>query len=313
MTELISASTELTEIENIVRQHLEGDYSDSLTRFSYLNGGAQQFIRLTQNPDYTSYERELLLLDQILPNIETLIGNDLQIVDFGVGDGMKLNRVLSYLRQRIHVSYLGLDLSPEMIEIARRNNRLATNYSICDFSNITQLSREFSRLSNSNRLILMLGNTITNEVDVQSYLSSLRGLVESNGQNYLMIGLELLQEDINQIVREYRNEENYNLTFRPLEMLGINRGHGEIDISFNQERQRIEEWFIFNREGQVRDIQYQEGDRVLLSVTYKPTMTQIREMINSSGWNEEISTVGRGYALLLLSSNHQEGQNLLSC
>ena len=296
--------SELTEIEDIVRQHLQGDYSDSLTRFSYLNGGAEQFIRLTQNPDYTSYERELSLLNQILPNIRSLVDNNLQVVDFGVGDGRKLNQVLLYLRERIDTTYLGLDLSSTMIEIARRNNPVETNYSICDFSNISQLSRVFRTLPDIDRLILMLGNTITNEVNVERCLCRLRESLDR--QAYLIIGLELFQDNTDEIVREYRNEENYNLTFRPLEMLGIERYHGEIDIDFNPERQRIEEWFIFNREGRIRDIQYQEGGRVLLSVTYKPTMTQIREMINNSGWNEEMSVVDRGYALLLLSSNRQE-------
>jgi len=153
------------QIEEIVRQHLQGNYSDSLTRFSYLNGGAKQFIRLTQNPDYTSYERELNLMSQILPNIRTLVGSDLQIVDFGVGDGRKLNQILSSLGESIDIAYLGLDLSPAMIEVARRNNELGNDYSICDFSNMNQLTRLFGRLTDTERLIFMLGNTITNEVD----------------------------------------------------------------------------------------------------------------------------------------------------
>lgn len=301
MNELAAAQTD--EIEDIVRQHLQSDYSDSLTRFSYLNGGAEQFISLTRNPDYTSYERELGLLNQIFPNIRSLVGNKLQIIDFGVGDGIKLNYALSYLRRRIDVSYLGLDLSTAMIEIARRNNSFANNYSVCDFGDMIQLSREFNRLPNDSMLITMLGNTITNEVNVGDYLVSLRNLV--GRRTYLMMGLELFQDNIDEIVREYRNEENHNLTFRPLEMLGISRIHGEINIDYNPERQRIEEWFIFNGEGQVRDIQHQEGDRVLLSVTYKPTITQIREVIYNSGWGEEMCIIHRGYALLLLLPNHQ--------
>jgi len=175
------------EIERIVRQHLQGDYSDSLTRFSYLNDGAEQFIQLTQNPDYTSYNREINLLAQILPNIVEFIEDDLQIVDFGVGDGLKSARILSYLNQSRQVGYLGLDMSPEMIEIARMNNQLATNYSVCDFSDINQLEEIFSNLPNNDRLFFMLGNTITNEVDIQDYLCSLRNLVERNQRNYLLI------------------------------------------------------------------------------------------------------------------------------
>ena len=84
-------------------------------------------------------------------------------------------------------------------------------------------------------------------------------------------------------------------------MIGVEISHGQIYIDFNAQMQRIEEWFIFNRSGQIGDIEYREGDRVLLSVTYKPTISQIRELINNSGWNEEVCLIERGYALILLS------------
>jgi SAM-dependent methyltransferase len=286
-------------IEEIVRQHLQGNYSDSLTRFSYLNGGAEQFIRLTQNPDYTSYMRELGLIESIFGSLEHF--SCLQVIDFGVGDGRKLNLVLSNLRKYMEVSYLGLDLSSAMIDIARKNNSFGNTYSTCDFSDMFQLIREFSKLPDTQRLIFMLGNTITNEIDIENYLRSLRRIV--NRLTYLMIGLELFQDNADEIVREYQTEENYDLTFRPLERIGIERAHGIVDIDFNLERQRIEEWFIFNKTGQVRNIHYQKGDRVLLSVTHKLTMAQIREIVSNSGWCEEKSVENNGYALLLLSSN----------
>jgi len=82
-------------------------------------------------------------------------------------------------------------------------------------------------------------------------------------------------------------------------MIGIDRIHGEINIDFNPEQQRIEEWFVFNRNGHAENIQYQEGDRILLSVTYKPTLMQIRDLVDSSGWTEEMTLVDEGYALML--------------
>lgn len=301
MNESIELQTH--EIRNIVIQHLRGDYSDSLTRFSYLNGGAEQFVQLTQNPDYTSYERELNLLHQILPRIREIISNRLQIIDFGVGDGRKSNQIISYFRERIETSYLGLDLSHRMIEIARRNNGHEGYYSVCDFGDMDQISRVLSGLPVNDRLIFLLGNTITNEVDIVNYLRRLQRMMQR--RTYLVIGLELFQDNVNEILREYRNEENYELTFRPLQMLGIERNHGEINIVFNQDLQRVEEWFIFNTSGQVRDFHYQQGDRVLLSVTYKLTMNSIREIISNSGWREETSVVDRDYSLFLISPKVQ--------
>ncbi len=279
------------QIETIIQQHLNGNYSDSLTRFSYLNGGAEQFIRLTQNPDYTSYDRELNLIQNVLPFLQNL--DSLQIIDFGVGDGRKMNLIIPNLS---NVSYLGLDISPAMIDFARDDNNYRTNYFLYDFSDVAELQNLFHSLPQP-RLITMLGNTITNEIDVGNYLESLRTL----DSNYLLIGLELFQDNTDEIVREYRSEENYNLTFKPLEMIGIPRSHGDIEINYNSEQQRIEEWFVFNTSGQIKDIQYRSGDQILLSVTHKPTFEQIQEIIHNSGWNEEVTIVDESYALFLLS------------
>lgn len=291
---------QLEEITEIVGRHLQGDYSDSLTRFSYLNGGAESFIRLTQNPDYTGYEREISLLEQVMPQLVDLVDGDLQVVDLGVGDGRKLNQVLLNLQDQIEAEYLGIDLSPAMIEIARANNPLGRDYAVCDFSDVEELSLELSQLGDGNRAIFMLGNTLTNEVDVEGFLRSLREA--SCDRSYLIVGLELFENNAEEIVREYRNEENYDLTFRPLEMIGIERSSGEIDIDYHPENQRIEEWYTFNENGQVGEVEYHEGDRVLLSVTYKPTSSEVRDMFSRSGWNEEAYFVDRSNAMILLST-----------
>lgn len=315
MMQLISCTDYRREIANIVQQHLQRNYLDALTRYSYLGEGANQFLRLIHSPNYTSYNRGLRLLNEILPRIRNIIlSNNLQVIDFGVGDGMLSLRILSYLNQECNLSYLGLDISREMLEIARNNQLnlpidITTNYIQCNFNNLRQLTEILNRISCNTRLFLLLGNTLTNEVNIESYLRSLRNVLNTTNQrNYLLIGLEPFQDDINQIVREYRNEENYALTIRPLEIIGITTNDGNVDINFNYEQQRIEEWFTFTRNMEVviesENIRFHEGDRILLSVTYNPTLTQIREIIRNSGWNEEIILVNenRDYLMILLSS-----------
>ena len=61
-----------TQILKIVASQLKGDYSDSMTRFSYINGGANIFLQLIHNPDYLGYDREIILLNKIVPKIRRI-------------------------------------------------------------------------------------------------------------------------------------------------------------------------------------------------------------------------------------------------
>jgi len=301
------------EIGNIVRQHLQGNYLDTLTRFSYLDQGAEQFLKLVNSPDYTSYDQEMGLIDRMIPNLSRFS----RVVDIGVGNGLKAAKILSSL----DCKYLGLDISEDMLQIARESHDrilpdLNRKYVPIDFSNVPKLgsliypsgksendsdddSDHFSLQGYRRKkpdLFLLLGNTLTNETDMGFYLMALGlDLLRSRPENQLIVGLELYQDNIEQIVREYNNEENRALTVRPLEILnlnGINSNEGEIDISFNEEQRRIEEWFIMEND-----------KRILLSVTYKPTLDQFREVVRQGGLQEDrlLLTEDESYALALLS------------
>ncbi|MBT5022213.1 hypothetical protein HOK51_05460 [Candidatus Woesearchaeota archaeon] len=302
------------EILDILKNHLVGNYSDSLTRFSYLNSGAESFVRLTQNPNYTSYDVESQLLSNLIPAMSSIISDvnnsNLQLIDFGVGDGLKSECIITDLSCRHNISYLGLDMSKDMLNIAQRDQNgigILAEHGLCDFSNIENLN-DFLNRDDSTQLILMLGNTLTNEVNMEQYLSDLRNLVEAaENRTYFLIGLELIQEDINSIVKEYRTEENYELTFLPLEMIGVDRTLGCIDIGFNESLGRIEEWFRFNSDYDLEiddeTLTFRPGDAVLLSVTYKPTLQHMKNIVSNSGWREEVGMLSENesYLLMLMS------------
>ena len=105
------------QIASIVAMHLNGDFSDSLTRFSYVDG-ADDFLRFIQSPDYLGYAREFILIDRIMPQIIQRIGSNLQIIDLGPGNGQKAIRLLTYLNGRT-LNYVALDMSRRMLSVAR--------------------------------------------------------------------------------------------------------------------------------------------------------------------------------------------------
>ncbi len=293
----------------IVMRQLHRDYSDTLTKFSYITG-AQDFLRFSLSPDYSTYQRELATIERIAPAISQRLGNSFQMVDLGPGDGQKAMRLINQFVGRTF-DYLALDMSQSLLKAAETSQWDIPNrreYHLCDFSNRRELIRELSEYSDRDRLFLLLGNTLTNEVNMEHFLRNFRETINQTnaGGNYLLLGVELLTQDINQIVREYRSEENYILTFRPLEMLGINRQSGAVDISFHEELRRIEEQFIFTRPATIdvnlHRLDFAESDRILLSVTYKPTLNDMEEIIRNAGWGVESVEFERNQMLVLLSS-----------
>jgi hypothetical protein len=120
-------------------------------------------------------------------------------------------------------------------------------------------------------LIAVLWNTITNIVDIQTYLRDLYGII--NQHDMLLLWVEISNvENIHHLIDEYNTVENRILTFRPLEYIGVDQTAGDIDIIFNQKTNRIEERFIFHQDTYIDGIFIPVSTKILLSITNKPTL-----------------------------------------
>jgi uncharacterized SAM-dependent methyltransferase len=278
------------DIGRVVREHKNGNYSETLARFSYLGDGAVDFLRFIQSPDYSGFNVEMDLIREMF--VGGNYGRPINVVDLGVGNGEK-GRVICELIGRVR-RYLGIDMSREMLEIAEHTHRcleqVCREYVVGDFSNPEIVKNLFSGVGNdSDSLILFLGNTLTNEVDVSAYMGELRRVFEYGSGARFLVGVEVFDGiSGSEVEREYNNEDNYRLTFRPLGMIGVEQEDGELRIFFNEDAGRIEEVFRFTRERLVHiggeEICFCEGDQVLLSITGKPLYRDIVSRFGGAGW-----------------------------
>ena len=297
-----------SQILRIITSQLNGSYFDSLTRFSYINEGASIFLQLIRNPDYLGYGREIILINKIIPKIRNTHSFD-QIIDLGPGDGTKATEIIKLLNTR-NTEYLALDISNEMLNIAKNGfeNIVAVGkFKLCDWHDPINLKEIVRQNKLGSNLFLLLGNTLTNEINILEFLINLREAVFfSTHSNYLLIGLEISDGNINEIVKEYKNEINYALTIKPLEMVGITKHDGNVDILYNNKLRRIEEWFISAGKKNIKlhgfDITLSNGSKILLSVTYKPTAESIRKIFIKSGWDILFSVFEKNQGMFLLTS-----------
>ncbi len=270
---LIDDETITSRLETALMEQSSGDCERSLIKYSYLGEGARNFLRLTRHPDYQGFRRELQLIELMSEELRFL--SDIHILDLGPGDGLKAGRIMEIIGP--NTEYTAIDLSPEMLSITEHN-----------LAEITQGSGRFIRgdfsdpglLQNlvinqgGNRLVLLLGNTVANEPNLEDFIEMIRqNTVGSGGRTFILLGIELYDEDIQGILREYTNEENTSLSVQPLRLAGVETCHDRFSVSFNEIRHRIEEWFTLP-----------DGARVFLSSTQKPDAKTWEEIMTSGNW-----------------------------
>lgn len=276
MTEHISLIDDETMnscLETALIEQSRGEHERSLIKYSYLGEGARNFLRLTRHPDYQGFRRELQLIELMSEELRSLGAT--HMLDLGPGDGLKARRIMEIIGG--DTQYAAIDLSPEMLSIAEQNVASITQergtFIRGDFGD-PGLLRSLRMDQGSNRLVLLLGNTVANEPDLEAYIEMIRQNTVSPGRRtFILLGIELYDEDIQSILREYINEENTSLSVQPLHLAGLDTCHDRFSVTFNETRRRIEEWFAFS-----------DGARVLLSSTQKPDEKTWEKIMSSGAW-----------------------------
>ena len=153
---------------------------------------------------------------------------------------------------------------------------------------------------------MILGNTLANEISMDKYLRRLRNI--SHKETHLLIGIELVnnasKSTINAVISEYNCEENKGLTINPINDIRSLSKAGELIIIFNEELSRIEERFVFNKHTIInnknKNLKYNVGDYLLLSITQKPSLRAFVELIDRSGWSiQKYINIDNQYLFLL--------------
>ncbi len=183
------------------------------------------------------------------------------------------------------------------------NNSRNCNHACVDFTNLNLLAKI---IKTKNNLIMILGNTLANEISMDKYLGRLRNI--SHEETHLLIGIELInnasKSTINSVINEYNCEENKELTINPINDIRSLSKAGELRIIFNEELSRIEERFVFNKHTIInnknKNLKYNVGDYLLLSITQKPSLRAFVELIDRSGWSiQKYINIDNQYLFLL--------------
>lgn len=154
-------------------------------KYYYKNGGAELWNKDYFNSFGKIKDQNQHLLDNSFESIKYLIKNkSINIIDIGTGNGYPVKDLIEAIKPQ---NYIGLDISPEMLDLAQGNIKkwypdLAIKTIVTDFERTQPQQLLLSAKNNdSTNLILLLGHTICNlSTPISSLLNIRSGMLEDD-------------------------------------------------------------------------------------------------------------------------------------
>lgn len=276
-------------------------------KFEYLGKGADRYEKVTLASVYADSYQEAPLIDAALHSLLGIVrSNRVNLMYVGCGNGTKAIPALkAFGKTHQPLNYALLDISPAMLLKAYNNTRKLYRGSIIirnfewdfeegNFAYVTDYMRKNGEPVN---VIFFLGGTIGNLSDRARILANFRESMSLS--DYLVITFLMLPRNVDGLVQVYANNllaDAWVVT--ALNEIGVDKNCGSVKISFNRKKQQVEIYFIISRDvvGRVedREIHLRKGQKVLLGTSHKFTRSEIRNLLNLSGFRIVWSRVNKG-------------------
>lgn len=218
-------------------------------QYTYFDGGASEWAnyvqRILSNASSPSTPRSTIeLLKKVEPQLEAVIEDRkiINIIDIGVGDCSPIRGFLSFLIERgIKIRYIGIDLSKDMIEIAKRNleewfgdkitfeaRRRDINHEL--FRDLTVEELYSTATQRPLNIVLFLGGTLSN---LRQPSHVLQGINNSMGRDDVLIYSLKIDSEMS---RRYFHDNNGGLSPHGLvlDLLNIDESCYEVEQFYDE-------------------------------------------------------------------------------
>jgi len=303
-----------------------------LLKYCYIGKGADRFFELTRNDSYTTTESELGLFIKEQRRLMYTFENIFPFTLFalGTGDGRKIVKLAEMASQtanpnRSSLGFIGVDISAEMLLVARslfQEKRIKFSderYYVYDFENKSDFFNlaYFSLADAVHRKILFVitGNTLANIPDHFAFLRQLADYITMNAalskhekdrherakpELHFLVSLELGIPDREKIIQEYASPEDITFLSTPLELLGLNADNGRIEITFSEEKKRIEANYICERTILLDNLIFRHGETILVGFSYKFDYNELNQILKDTRFSVELELMSEDKKHVLL-------------
>lgn len=274
------------------------------TKFSYLDGGEDNWDKVQRERAKTgsmgNAELELLLL-----HIESFITvfkdvPQINLVDLGCGNGMPAVPIIEQLlKHNLQVLYIGVDISPAMLDLAINNLHtkfpdLATKKLSIDFEkeSLTDELLAIKQHTNSPNLLINLGNTLGNYVNTSSVLTNF--LESMTLDDYLLLGNGLANDYNPQRILNAYSDTVKAMVTRPAKLLGLYQEDDEFRWVWNAAKSRVEARIKLASARSVtlagQNINLQNDEELMVMQSNKYSESSLTKLLSEVGFRTELLT-----------------------
>ncbi len=252
---------------------------------------AQSYLDAENSEDYKKVmvDNEIDLLKETIPKImdEVKFDKEIILVDVGCGDGKKAIIPIDILKNKHKIRYCPIDISSYMVSKAMDNiSKLKSvheiidfQWNVSDFENLENVTELLRGGENKNLFILFLGSTLGN-FDTHDLLYALQNSMDFGDS--LLIGVSLdKSKESKDMASSYNNKEADNFLSNVLIELGFNKD--EIEFGARYKHRRVECFYTIKKDKKIdfqdKKINFNKGDQVVVSYSYKYTQSELNDII----------------------------------
>ncbi|MBT5429093.1 MAG: L-histidine N(alpha)-methyltransferase [Rhodospirillaceae bacterium] len=288
----------LENFKDAVIQGLGHDRKYVPPKFFYDTEGSELFDQICETQEYYVTRTEIALISAIGSDLQSLIGLNSSIIEYGCGSSLKIRALLSTLMSPSE--YFAIDISKSHLiktvrEIAKDYPSLRVGGVCADFSEKIVLDQSKGP-SLINRLGFFPGSTIGNQTPdlARILLERMSATLGSNGQ--LLIGVDT-KKDADLLNQAYNDKLGYTAKFNLNLLTRIKRElQADFDVTnfqhkafYNESEGRIE-MHLNSKEAQdivIDDVKFsfKKGESIHTESSYKYTEGEFSDLLSQSGFS----------------------------
>jgi dimethylhistidine N-methyltransferase len=267
------------------------------TKLFYDERGSQLFEQICRLDEYYLTRTEIQIMQQSIPEMVALIGNNNVLVEYGSGNSTKTRILLDHLPDL--VAYVPVDISRDYLNMSV--DALNQNYPdllivpVCaDYTQPFIIPPLKTGLT--HKLAYFPGSTIGNFTPglAIDFIRNIANLVGPGGG--FLIGADL-QKDVNILNAAYNDANGITAEFNLNILTHLNKKFGsnfreeyfEHLAFYNEDAGRIEMHLISKQEQTVQVcgemFHLEKGEKILTEVSYKYTLEDFAELVSQAGFD----------------------------
>jgi len=265
-------------------------------KYFYDERGSQLFEAICELPEYYPTRTEIGIMQDFLPEMARCIGPHANVIEFGIGSGLKTKLLLGALDRP--VAFIPVDISGE--HLLETVEALQNDFPDLEMRPVaTDFTQPFpvpkTDAESRRNLVYFPGSTIGN-FEPEAAIDLLGVMHREAGESgCLLIGVDL-QKDTDVLERAYNDSQGITARFNLNMLRRLNVAYGanfeldnfEHNAVYNPKDGRIEMHLVSRKNQQVNigehEYSLERNETICSEYSYKYTLSQFADMASQAGF-----------------------------